>query len=227
MNSSKKMDKNYKIQVPTETYFSSKMLRENIFLALYTQINAVVSTNPKSVLEIGIGNGNLSEMLKRFGYEVTTCDFDKTLKPDFVADIRKLPFKDNQFDAVIANEILEHLPFGDVPKALEELRRVSKKNIILSVPNSCISFGILFKFKIPFFAGFKNISFHFPYDWINPKLWKFNGEHYWEMGRKGYSKKKIFKLFKKYFIIKKHFTELIQPEHYFFILEKPKIKTFR
>lgn len=44
----------------------------------------------------------------------------------------KLPFVDNQFDTVLAGEIIEHL---DDPKALlKEMRRVAKKRIIISTP---------------------------------------------------------------------------------------------
>lgn len=214
------MKEKFKVQTHAKEYFSRKLMRKGNFLAMYQQINAVADTRPKNVLEIGIGNGNVSLLLKNFGYEVTTCDFDKELKPDVVADIRKLPFKDNSFDTSLACEILEHIPFEDVLKALRELRRVTKKYVIISLPNSCISFGILFKIKIPFIGRYFNFSFHFPYDWLNPRKFKFNGEHYWEIGRKGFPKRKIVKLLKKHFIIKKQFPELIQPEHYYFILKK-------
>ncbi|MBU1987987.1 MAG: class I SAM-dependent methyltransferase, partial [Nanoarchaeota archaeon] len=141
-------------------------------------------------------------------------------KPDVVADIRKLPFKDNSFNTILACEIIEHIPFKDVPKALSELRRVAKKNVVISAPYSCVSLSGLFKLKIPFLGRLFNLSVYFPYDWLNPRKFKFNSEHYWEMGRKGYSKKKILTLFNKYFKLVDCYPELIQPEHYFFILEK-------
>jgi SAM-dependent methyltransferase len=215
-----KKNKKFLIQVPTEAYYAKKYLSEGSFLAMYEQINAIVNVTPKNILEIGLGNGNVSLLLKNFGYKVTTCDFDKSLKPDVVADICDLPFEDNSFDVILACEILEHIPFEKVPGALNELRRVSKKHVVISVPYACVSLGGLFKLRIPFLGRFFKFAFYLPYDWLRPRPYKFNGAHYWEMGRKKYPKKRIFKLLKEYFKIKKHYPELIQPEHYFFILEK-------
>ena len=50
--------------------------------------------------------------------------------------IYALPYKDNSFDLIICSEVLEHLEHPD--KALEELQRVSKKYVALSVPNEPI-----------------------------------------------------------------------------------------
>lgn len=53
-----------------------------------------------------------------------------------VADVTKLPFKNNSFDLVVCIEVLEHL--GDdivVKKAVNELIRVTKKFIFITVPN--------------------------------------------------------------------------------------------
>lgn len=44
------------------------------------------------------------------------------------SDIRELPFKDKEFDFVIASHVLEHLP--DVEKAIVELNRVAKAGYI-------------------------------------------------------------------------------------------------
>jgi len=216
----RKVNKKFDTQIPREEYFSRKSLRKNNFLAMYQQINAIADINPKKILEIGIGNKSVSTILKNFGYDITTCDFDASLRPDYVADIRELPFKDNSFDAILACEILEHIPFKDVPKALGELRRITKKYVVISIPYACISFGGLFKLRVPFIGRFFDFVLYFPYDWLNPRRFKFNGEHYWEMGRKGYPKRKILRLLKKYFDVIKHYPELIQPEHYFFILKK-------
>lgn len=51
-----------------------------------------------------------------------------------VADITKLPFRDNYFDVVICSEVLEHIP--DEKKAMEEIIRVLKPDhpLIVSVP---------------------------------------------------------------------------------------------
>ncbi len=47
-----------------------------------------------------------------------------------------MPFENASFDLVTCLEVLEHLPFDVYSKALFELERVSKKYIIISVPNN-------------------------------------------------------------------------------------------
>jgi len=48
----------------------------------------------------------------------------------------------------------------------------------------------------------------------------FNGEHYWEIGRKNYPKSKIREIIKKHFKIKTEFSPMLNAYHYFFVLEK-------
>lgn len=52
----------------------------------------------------------------------------------YVADITKMPFKDNAYDLVICSEVMEHIP--DETTAVSELIRVLKpgKNLVVSVP---------------------------------------------------------------------------------------------
>ena len=53
---------------------------------------------------------------------VLQCDLEKPL-----------PFKDNEFDVVTALDVLEHL--DDPHGALQELCRVAKKSVLISLPN--------------------------------------------------------------------------------------------
>ena len=47
-------------------------------------------------------------------------------------DAAILPFEDDTFDIVIYHDSLHHVPIEEIPKAIKEARRVSKKLIILS-----------------------------------------------------------------------------------------------
>lgn len=183
------------------------------WVSYWHQIDEVLKLKPKNVLEIGIGNKTVYNCLKKEGIKIKTLDIDKKLKPDFVADVLKMPLKNNSFDLILCAEILEHLPFEDFEKALSELKRVSKKHIILSLPH----FGppIKFSFKIPFLKEIK-IALKIPF----PKKHQFHGEHYWEIGKRGYSSKRIRKIIKKYFKVKKEFIPFENQYHHFFILKK-------
>lgn len=63
---------------------------------------------------------------------------DAEVKGKYVkADVRKLPFKDNYADYIIATEILEHIPLRDVVKTLKEWVRVLKKGgrMVITCPD--------------------------------------------------------------------------------------------
>jgi len=182
----------------------------------------VRTLKPTTILEIGSGNKTVSNYLKQHGFDVTTCDFDKDLAPDYVADIRKLPFENDSYDLVLACEVLEHLPWNEVYKALEELHRVTKKYIVISIPYSAISFEFLFIFRLPLLSkilekSFIDIFFRIPYFSQNTR---FNGEHYLQMGRKGYLIGKVRKILKKRFKIIKEVRCLLKSYYHFFVLRK-------
>lgn len=66
-------------------------------------------------------------------WEYTTADLYSPLA-DVKADICALPFKENSFDLVLCNHVLEHIP--EDAKAMQELYRVLKKGgtLIAQVP---------------------------------------------------------------------------------------------
>lgn len=213
------MDKDAKIQVPSDYYFKNYDSVER-FVSYFYQVDSAIKACPKNVLEIGVGNKTVSNYLKGRGIEVVTCDFDAELDPDEVADIRKMPFADNSFDVVLACEILEHIPFEDFQIALSELKRVSAGTVIVSVPFSCAYNEIVLNISIPFIKKTFSFALRMPYFFLGIKLDENNREHYWEMGRKGYSKAKIRNIIKKYFKIQKEFHPILNSYHYFFILKK-------
>jgi len=75
-------------------------------------------TTDKKCLQIGVRK-------KKFGeYWVSVDLFDKSDYIDYNYDIHDLKFKDNKFDAIVCNAILEHV--DDPLKAISELARVLK-----------------------------------------------------------------------------------------------------
>lgn len=96
------------------------------------------------LLEVGCGEGFLLQLIAGWRPELSCIGIDLSERL-FGQDVRCLPkvglstqtacqlgFPDNSFDLVVAAEILEHLENPD--RALEELRRVSKGYVLLSVP---------------------------------------------------------------------------------------------
>jgi SAM-dependent methyltransferase len=93
----------------------------------------------RTVLDAGCGGGHLAGMLSR-DHEVTACDIsiDKEAVKKYpgvlfrTGDVQALPFADGEFDTVTCAHTLEHI--WDVHRAVEELRRVSAKRLIVVVP---------------------------------------------------------------------------------------------
>ncbi len=123
-------------QTRPEQYFGPSYNTKSRFVNYWHQINELIKLEPSSILEIGIGNGFVSNYLIRMGYDVITIDIDRGLKPKVVGSVVKLPFADNSFDAVACFEVLEHLPYEQFVISLGEIRRVSKNYALLSLPDS-------------------------------------------------------------------------------------------
>ena len=201
------------IQVDSEVYFK-KYDHFRRWVSYWYQIQEVLKLQPKKFLEVGVGNKTVSTYLQNRGLDVTTVDIDPELNPDVVCDVRELSkqFKEDSFDVVLCAEVLEHLPFKDFEKALAEIKKVTRKNVVLTLPNARIPFGVFI--KIPK----KVISFSLSIP-LTIKH-KFNGEHYWEINKKGYSKKKVRKKIEGLFNIKREYKIPENSYHRVFILEK-------
>lgn len=183
------------------------------------QIHEVLSLQPKSVLEIGIGNQVVTQYLKDAGISVTTLDVEPTLKPDVIASVTSMPLPDENQDTVLAAEVLEHLPFEDFSKALKEINRVTRRFAVISLPHwGCVIAGMV---KVPLLPWLRFV-------WKLPGFKRHvilkNG-HYWEIGKRGHALGRIkrtmreagFKVIKDYVIVE-------YPYHHFFVLEKPAVR---
>lgn len=195
-------------------YFISDYEDKNRWMSYWHQINEISGFHPESVLVVGKGSGLVSEYLKLSGIKTVTLDIDESLNPDIVASVLNMPLKDNEFDAVLCAQVLEHLPYEDFSKALSEIRRVTRNSVIVSLPH----FGpaIKFLFKFPIFPEMK-FMIKLPY----PKKHVFKGEHYWEIGKRGYPLNKIKTEIKKSgLIVMNDYLVFENPLHHFFILKK-------
>lgn len=97
-----------------------------------------------SLLDVGGGEGYHAFLAKKLlGLEIKMADLSeeacKRSKEIFsissvAADVQKLPFRDDEFDAVLCSETLEHVT--SYKKALDELLRVSRRVLLITVPLS-------------------------------------------------------------------------------------------
>lgn len=104
--------------------------------ACITAILKAASGKPLKVLDVGCGRGFLSQQLLAQGHEVHGCDvFDRLDIPGLQyhnGSVESLPFPDQSFDLVTCTHTLEHVK--NLDKAIAELKRVSRKRIIVVVP---------------------------------------------------------------------------------------------
>jgi SAM-dependent methyltransferase len=183
------------------------------WVSYFHQLNEVLSASPKTVLEIGVGDKVFGGFLKNnTNILYTSLDVAEDLKPDIVGDARNLPFANRSQDVVCAFEVLEHLPYEESLNVLREMKRVASNLVIVSVPH----FGpaIKFSLKIPFFPEIRISCKIF---W--PRKHVFNGQHYWELGKRGFSVKRFKNDLTRIFTIQSDFVPFENQYHHFFILK--------
>jgi len=203
-----------KTQVNKTHYNFNKYVDKDRWMSYYYQIGLINKLNTKNILEIGAGINFLKKYFSDIKINYKTLDIAKELNPDILGSVTKIPLKANSFDLVCAFQVLEHLPFNKFEKCLKEMLRVAKKDILISLPYNRIQF-FKFELKIPLIPKI-HIVFNLP---LFFKKFKFDGEHYWEIGAKGYSLRKIKKIMGRYFKIKEIIHPYENKYHLFFILE--------
>lgn len=105
----------------------------------------VESTNPKTVLDAGCGEGFVSQYLAMRNGSISITGVDvqpraiEFAKKNFgetvtyrLGSLYALPFSDNSFDTVVCSQVLEHV--DDVETAVAELKRVARRFVVITVP---------------------------------------------------------------------------------------------
>ncbi len=138
------MNKNERIVYYNQDTFWNKdfLLIERDRIRLQHIVN-IIPDDVKSIIDVGCGNGyilNYLNELKKYNrlvgvdFSSNALTFVKTEK--YECDITSIPFKDSSFDLVMCNEVLEHLTINEFTSALKHLKRLTKKYIIITVPNN-------------------------------------------------------------------------------------------
>ncbi|MDR0534382.1 MAG: bifunctional demethylmenaquinone methyltransferase/2-methoxy-6-polyprenyl-1,4-benzoquinol methylase UbiE [Verrucomicrobiales bacterium] len=128
---------------------------------------SVAQNQPKSVLDLATGSGDVALLLQKQGYDVTGMDFcapmlelakKKGVKKLLQGDAMNMPFPDNSFDAITIAFGFRN--FVNYELALKEIRRVLKPGgmvHILEFSNPSRWFCGLYYFYLskvmPFMAG--------------------------------------------------------------------------
>lgn len=121
---------------PCEWYFTGR------YIPTLRIMKALSRLKVDSMLDVGGAEGYKSYIARNlFGFRVHTSDLseeackraEEIFKVDATPlDIHDLPFSDGEFDVVTCSETLEHVT--EPQKAIDELLRVAKKAVIITVP---------------------------------------------------------------------------------------------
>lgn len=136
-------------ELSRDEYFSDQYFTMQQLCSFAHQINHINSLKPKSILEIGIGNGFVSTFLKRAGYFVTTADINPNLDPEICAPIESLGEKLQQkYDLVVCCEVLEHMPLNLLNTNIELLSSFGRR-LYLTLPSCRRIFGFGGIYRLP------------------------------------------------------------------------------
>lgn len=200
------------------TYLTLKYNTKSRWLSYWYQISEALEISPDNILIVGKGSGvtgNLILLLSKGNVNILTLDINNSVAPDTVGEAVNLPFKNEAFDVSLCCQVLEHLPFQLFSTALSELKRVTGKRVILSLPHGRKHIRI--SCNAPF-LGEKNLIIKNP---LTKKYCK-SKKHYWEIGR-SVSYRQVINQITKLFEIDKEFLNEINCNHRFFILKRKHI----
>lgn len=173
-------------QVPPSHYSPADYDDFKRWSSYWHQIQTIRRCQPRRVLEIGVGSGVLTwYMREKLQLHVTTVDIDPALRPDVVSDVRHLRahVAPGSYDLVCAFQVLEHLPFEQFERALSELAAVTQDWVVLTLPNN----GRTFQMRLDVWR--LQLAFGRKIGWR--RRWRFDGQHYWEVGTIGHSARKV------------------------------------
>jgi SAM-dependent methyltransferase len=144
-------------------YFSRKNLYKHL-KKYFDKVNG-------KMLDFGCGSKPYKSEFKNvnqyIGVDIETKGHDHTNEDiDFYYDGKHLPFKSNEFDAVFASEVLEHVP--NIEESLLEIERVLKPGgkLLLSIPFVFPEHEMPFDFRRLTINGMRQILTEFGFEII-------------------------------------------------------------
>ncbi|MBD2297079.1 glycosyltransferase [Nostoc sp. FACHB-190] len=124
-------------------YNQSNLWNENpeeYQVQLLADIISMIPQDTQSILDVGCGNGLITNFLPEAIHVVGVDPSEEALKTvnreKYVGSIINLPFADNSFDLVMANDVIEHLPDEIYLQGIAELFRVASRYVLIAVPHT-------------------------------------------------------------------------------------------
>ncbi len=124
-----------------------KFLKLKLILSsLVDPVCWVINKKSESILDVACGQGLPMRKIRarmNIKYAVGVdmykpyldeCKLKKLHNEYIQDDVRKINFKENSFDTILALQVLEHLKKDEAWKVLKKLEKIAKKQVIVSTP---------------------------------------------------------------------------------------------
>ncbi len=102
-----------------------------------------IPNDVKTIIDIGCGDGAITNVLADKYIKVIGLEQSKEAlkyisdKVDILnCNASKIPINENTIDLVFSSEMIEHLDDENLGKVIDEIKRITKKYIMISVPNN-------------------------------------------------------------------------------------------
>lgn len=104
------------------------------------KIFETIPSDVEAIIDIGCGDGTITNQLAK-KYDVTGVDRSKTAlsfvkTKKILSSSEKIDVPDKSFDMVFSSELLEHLEDQSFHDTIVEMKRISRRYIFITVPNS-------------------------------------------------------------------------------------------
>jgi ubiquinone/menaquinone biosynthesis C-methylase UbiE len=131
-----------------DKYASRNPIERRMMSGFFDALDVMLDgLSPEVVVEIGAGEGRITERLVERFPEATVVgldlpdtnlaeEWDEIEVPMFFGDATRMPFVDRSIDLVVGLEVLEHVPNPE--RALADIARVCRGAAVLSVPREPI-----------------------------------------------------------------------------------------
>lgn len=124
-------------------FWEGQAIQDENNIKRFRLTESMVPATAKSLADIGCGNGIFLSLMQERRPSVELLGVDRSEKAlsfvkcnKVIGDVSSIPVPDKSYDCITCLEVIEHLPVTVFENALQELTRVSKEYVLISVPFS-------------------------------------------------------------------------------------------